>query len=147
MTPQPRKCTIRVDGVAFTYDPDQAAAASERETHSTTWRPAGLQLAAAVEAVEVGMSEGDRPTNTEVAEQIRSVAALSYLVSQALKFGLREVAIADAALMLVTIEKLAAAGSEDAAGSMQIAADRLSRDGIADEAAAAARKLLKEAQA
>lgn len=145
MTPQPRKCTIRVDGIAFTYDPDQAAAALEGSTHSTGWRPGSKQLAAAVETVEVGMPESDRPTSAEVAEQIRSVAALSFLIGQAVKFGLREVAIADAALMLVTIEKLAATGSEDAAGSMQVAADRLRLDGIADEAVAAARKMLKEA--
>jgi hypothetical protein len=145
MTPQPRKCTIRVDGVEFVYSPDQAAAAVERDTHITAWRPAGQQLAAAVESVEIGMPESDRPTSSEVAEQIRSVAALSFLIDQALKFGLRDVAIADAALMLVTIEKLAAAGSEDAAGSMQIAADRLRRYGIADEAVLAARKILKAA--
>lgn len=145
MTPQPRKCTIRVDGVAFTYNPDQAAASLERETHSTVWRPAGPQLAAAVETVEIGMAGSDRLSSSEVAEQIKAVAALSFLIDQALKFGLRDVAIADAALMLVTIEKLAAAGSEDAAGSMQIAADRLRRDGIADEAVVAARKILKAA--
>jgi hypothetical protein len=91
------------------------------------------------------MAGSDRPTSSEVAEQIRAVAALSFLIDQALKFGLRDVAIADAALMLVTIEKLAAVGSEDAAGSMQIAADRLRRDGIADEAVVAARKILKAA--
>lgn len=145
MMPDPRKCTIRVSGVELTFDPDKVAAALEEETRSTAWRPAGQQLAAQVQVVEIGMVEGERPTSAEVADQIRQVAALSFLVRAALKHGLRDLAIADAAAMVVAIEKLAAAGSEDAAGAMQVAADRLRLDGIADEAFAAARKILKEA--
>jgi hypothetical protein len=145
MTPQPRKRTIRIDGVAFKYHPDKVAASLKRETHSTEWRPAGQQLAAAVMSVEIGMADGDRPTSEEVAEQIRSVAALSYLARSALAHGLRDTAIADAAAMVVAVERLAAAGSEDAAAAMQIVADELRRDGIADEAFAAARNILKGA--
>ena len=92
------------------------------------------------------MADDDRPSEQEIADQIRSVAALSFLVRKALSFGLRDIAIANAASMIAEIEKLAQVGSEDAAAAMQIAADRLRRDGIADEAFAAARDLLRREQ-
>lgn len=146
MTPHPPRHAIRIDGTTFTYDATQARLALEQGAHSTQWRPAGHSLAAAVRVVESGMADDDRPSEQEIADQIRSVAALSFLVRKALSFGLRDIAIANAASMIAEIEKLAQVGSEDAAAAMQIAADRLRRDGIADEAFAAARDLLRREQ-
>ena len=132
--------TVHVDDAVFTIKTTSTAAAQD---HSTAWRPSGSHLVELVAETVIGMA-GDA-VGEGVADKIQSISALSYLARRALLGGHRSAAILDSALMVVAVEQLAAAGSEDAAAAMQIVADRLRLDGIADEAFAMARTMLKDA--
>lgn len=139
-TPNAPATTVRIGDAVFTIDTTGAAAAQD---HSTAWRPAGYRLAGLVAETVIGMA--DDVVSDDVASKIQSISALSYLARRALLGGHRSAAILDSALMVVAVEQLAAAGSEDAAATLQIVADRLRLDGIADEAFAMARTMLKDA--
>lgn len=139
-TPNAPATTVRIGDAVFTIDTIASAAAHD---HSTAWRPAGSHLAELVAETVIGMA--DDAVSDDVASKIQSISALSYLARHALLSGHRSAAILDSALMVVAVEQLAAAGSEDAAAAMQIVADRLRLDGIADEAFAMARTMLKDA--
>lgn len=139
-TPNATATTVRIGDALFTINTATAAAAQE---HSTAWRPGGSHLAGLVAETVIGMA--DHTVIDDVASKIQSISALSYLARRALLDGHRSAAILDSALMVVAVEQLAAAGSEDAAAAMQIVADRLRLDGIADEAFAMARTMLKGA--
>lgn len=137
-TPNAPATTVRIGDAVFTID-----TATVAQDHSTAWRPAGSRLAGLVTETVMGMA--DDTVREDVATKIQSISALSYLARDALLGGHRSAAILNSALMVVAVEQLAAAGSEDAAAAMQIAADRLRLDGIADEAFAMARTMLKDA--
>jgi hypothetical protein len=139
-TPNAPATTVRIGDAVFTIDTTTIAAAQD---HSTAWRPAGSHLAGLVAGTVIGMA--DDTVSDDVASKVQSISALSYLARRALLGGHRSAAILDSALMVVAVEQLAAAGSEDAAAAMQIVADRLRLDGIADEAFAMARTMLKGA--
>lgn len=139
-TPNAPATTVRIGNAVFTIDTTTGIAA---QNHSTAWRPAGSHLAGLVDEMVIGMV--DDAVRDDVAGKIQSIGALSYLARRALLGGHRSAAIIDSALMVVAVEQLAAAGSEDAAAAMQIVADRLRLDGIADEAFAMARTMLKDA--
>lgn len=138
--PNEAATTVRIGDTVFTIDTTTAAAVQD---HSTAWRPAGSHLAALVTEMVIGMN--DDTVSDDVASKIQSISAHSYLARRALLGGHRSAAILDSALMVVAVEQLAAAGSEDAAAAMQMVADRLRLDGIADEAFAMARTMLKGA--
>lgn len=142
MPPSPNApaTTVRIGDAVFTIVTTTAAAAPN---HSTAWRPAGSLLAELVAETVIGMA--DDAVSEGVASKIQSISAHSYLARLALLSGHRAAAILNSALLVVAVEQLAAAGSEDAAATMQIVADRLRLDGIADEAFAMARAMLKDA--
>ncbi len=130
------KTTIKLDGAIFAIDDRLAAQTLALETHSTPWRPAGAKLARLVDIAMHGISGLSR---SEMAASIQSISALSYLYHETIAAGLRDVAIANATRMVVQVEQLAAAGSEDAAASLLILADLLQRDGVADDVFSAVR--------
>ncbi len=137
--PNASPTTVRIGDEVFAINTISTTA----QDHSTVWRPAGSHLAGLVAETVIGMA-GDA-VGERVADKIQSISAHSYLARRALLGGHRSAAILDSALMVVAVEQLAAAGSEDAAAAMQIVADRLRLDGIADEAFAMARTMLEEA--
>lgn len=129
--------TITVGGTAFTLNKRRVSQFLALETHSTPWRPAGATLARLVDVAMTGIP-ADGMSRTAVGASIQSISALSYLYRQAIGAGRRATAVLDGSLILAELEKLAAAGSEDASSSLLIVADMFRRDGVADDVFVAA---------
>ena len=127
--------TLRIGGTVLELDDVTVALA---ETHSTGWRPTGDLLAKLERETAFGMDDA-----AALSGKIQLIEALSFLKLFALSRGLRENAINLGASIIVAVEQLASNGSEAGAAGMQMTADILRRDGIADEAFASARSILE----
>lgn len=96
-----------------------------------------------VDAVAFSM-DPDGEERRRLADTIRLVAATSDLGQQALAAGLLSNAVSNFARAVAEIEKLADAGSEDAAASLLTWATSLQSIGICAEVFAAARQITAE---
>lgn len=135
--------SICTDGKAFTTDHRAAKLHLALSTHSTPWRPAGATLAAMVDAVAAGM-DPDGKERRRLPDAIRLVAATSYLGQHAMAAGLLPNAVSNFARAVAEIEKLADAGSEDAAVSLLTWATSLQSIGICAEVFASTRQIIAE---
>lgn len=96
-----------------------------------------------VDAVAAGM-DPDGEERRRLSDAIRLVAATSYLGQHAMAAGLLPNAVSNFARAVAEIEKLADAGSEDAAVSLLTWATSLQSIGICAEVFASARQIIAE---
>jgi hypothetical protein len=117
----------------------------DQDPNPTPWPPVSERVAAAAVRVQDGIPvSGHRPVH-DVAVELASLEAFTRLATIAARVGNRELAVRDAAHAVVIVERLARAGSEDAAASLLIQADTLRADGIGEEAFALAKTMLEDA--
>ncbi len=135
--------SILIDGSVFTIEHRAGEVALALTSHSTAWRPAGAELASLVDTAAVGLDlhSDDR---RRLSDTVRRIAASAYLGRYALSAGLSRNAVSGYARAIAEIEKLAAAGSDDAAVSLLTCGEELQRAGICAEVFAAARQIIAE---
>jgi hypothetical protein len=147
MTPErPLKLPLTIGDKTYHVDPRSVDQFLALNTHSTPWRPAGATLARLIDISIVGIPTGAMSRH-DVGASIQLIAASWYLYRLGVQGGLHASATSSASLIIVELDKLAAAGSEEAAAALIIAGQTYHRDGIAVEAFAAARTRIEVDQA
>lgn len=116
----------------------------DQDPNPTPWPPVSERIAAAAVCVQDGIPVTEHRPVHNVAVELATMEAFTRLSTIAARLGNRELAVRDAAHAVVIMERLARAGSEDAAASLLIQADTLNEDGIGGDAFALAKVMLGE---
>jgi hypothetical protein len=129
----------------FHVDPRSVDQFLALNTHSTPWRPAGAALARLIDISIAGIPAGTM-SRRDVGASIQMIAALWHMYQLGIRGGQYVSAISSASLIIVELERLAAAGSEEAAAALVIAGQTYHQHGIAADAFDAARARMKANQ-